>query len=1085
MQKALHTILCVLVVVGCLTSSVWAATFNVSTYTDVADPTPEGTCDSCSLREAIQEANLLAGPDVINLPPGTYSMDIAGADEDLGLTGDLDITDDVTIIGIGTTRIESHVGRILHVHSGNVSITGLTLLQGDANNDQNSGSAGGAVHNAAGSTLTLNLCTMTINKAQGGGGAIFNAGTLSLNGSTLSANSAAGSSRGGAVFNSGTMTVTNCTLNANSSTDGGGAIYNGPGSVLILNNTTITDNASTGGVGGGGIKADASSTVNISNTVIANNNASGANDDCEALLTSFGSNLVEDADGCAGLGPNDITLVDPLLGALQNNGGRTFTRAPQPGSQVLDTGGSVGSCEMVDQRGLARPQGTACDQGAYETFPSCPSVLLAPATLPDGQSSAFYTQTIVPGGGVPPYRFAVTAGSLPTGLALDTLTGVLSGVATGSGGNNFTITAFDANICAGSFAYSLSILSGPSCSPATITLAPTQLPLAKPGEAYSQSLVATGGTAPHLYTVTDGSIPPGLALDPNTGALSGTPTVSGTFVFVVTATDADNCTGIQGYSLQVACFFNFSPTRLPVAVEGVLYTQNLEITTGGTEPIAFAVVNGSLPPGMSLTGPGILSGTPTTPGTYPFVVQATDENFCTGVLGYIVVVDPCIKVTPVVLPGGVVGTAFLATVTATGGSGTISFSVSAGALPTGLSLDPVAGTISGTPSAPGVFLFTIAATDGSCTVEQDYFLVVDPAACPATSILPATLPGDTVGNNYNQNLTGSGGASPYSFQLVAGTLPPGINLSAGGQLSGTSLSAGSFTFTIAATDSNGCVGTLSFTLVIIPTICPALDLFPPILPNGSRGVAYDQTILATAGIAPFSYAVTGGALPAGLLLAATTGILSGTPTLLGDFSFTITATDAAGCPESLAYMMTILPDFRGTNCALFGDSFEDSVLSTQWTYVRPLWSEIDGNLVGKAGKKAVVVASPAFAGCQNCEIETLMRTLKAGDSKITLLGWYANKSNTMELTAAAGSDLWRLSQRSGGSIVATARATKRIDANVFYTVRIVFDGTMFDVYVDDLVMPLMSLTPKGTVQSGTVGFMAKATTASFGYVCVN
>ena len=104
---------------------------------------------------------------MINLPPGTYNMDIAGADEDLGLTGDLDITDDVTIIGIGTTRIESHVGRILHVHSGNVSITGLTLLQGDANGDQGSGSAGGAVYNAAGSTLTLNLCTMTINQAQG------------------------------------------------------------------------------------------------------------------------------------------------------------------------------------------------------------------------------------------------------------------------------------------------------------------------------------------------------------------------------------------------------------------------------------------------------------------------------------------------------------------------------------------------------------------------------------------------------------------------------------------------------------------------------------------------------------------------------------------------------------------------------------------------------------------------------------------------------------------------------------------------------------------------------------------------------
>src|SRR5262245_378838 len=243
-----------------------AATFNVSTYADISDPTPDGTCATCSLREAIQEANALPGPDVINLPPGKYNLDIAGSDEDQCLTGDLDVTDDVTIIGIGTTMIESHVGRILHVHSGNVSITGLTLTQGDGANDQNSNRGGGAIHNAVGSTLTLNQCTMSTNQAQGGGGAIFNAGSLSLNGSTLTNNSAVGTSRGGAVYNLGTMSVTNCTFDENSSTDGGGAIYAAPGSILNLDNVTITGNASTGGVGGGAVKGAAGSTVNMANT---------------------------------------------------------------------------------------------------------------------------------------------------------------------------------------------------------------------------------------------------------------------------------------------------------------------------------------------------------------------------------------------------------------------------------------------------------------------------------------------------------------------------------------------------------------------------------------------------------------------------------------------------------------------------------------------------------------------------------------------------------------------------------------------------------------------------------------------------
>ena len=1085
MKTAARLVLCLSILALCMAATATAASFNVTTYADVSDATPDGVCDSCSLREAIQEANFLAGPDVINLPPGTYTMDIAGANEELGLTGDLDITDDVTIIGIGTTQIESHVGRIIHVHHGNVSITGLTLLQGDSNNDQGSGSAGGAIHNAAGSTLTLNLCTMTLNQAQGGGGAIFNAGTLSLNRSTLTVNSAVGSSHGGAVYNSGTMSITNCTLDGNSSTAGGGGIYSGAGSILNINNTTVTNNASTGGGGGGGINADVASTVNMSNSVIANNTASGANDDCEAAITSLGSNLVEDADGCTGLGANDITLVDPLLDPLQDNGGRTFTRAPQASSQVLDMGGTVATCELVDQRGLARPQGTACDQGAVELYPSCPSVTLAPSSLPDGQAGAFYTQTIAPDGGIPPYRFSVTAGSLPEGLALDPVSGILSGVPTSSGGNNFTITAFDANLCPGSFSFSLSITSGPSCSSGSVTLSPAQLPEALPGEVYSQSLVASGGAAPYLYTVTDGSLPPGLALDPNAGTISGTPTASGTFVFVGTATDANTCTAAQGYSLQVACFFFFSPANLPDAVEGTPYSQPLQITSGGTAPFAFAVVSGALPPGMSLTGTGALSGTPTTPGTYTFVVEATDENYCTGLQGYILVVEPCLEFSQTTLPNGVVGSAYSATVTATGGAGPISFSVSSGSLPAGLALDPNTGAIAGTPSAPGTFLFTVAATDGGCSLERDFYIIVNPAGCPGIAITPATLTSDTEGNNYNQNLTATGGSPSYSFQLIDGALPAGIGLSSGGQLSGTSLSSGNFVFTVAASDSNGCTGTRSYALLIIPAICPALNLFPPILPNGSRGVSYQQTVLATTGIAPVAYAVSAGALPDGLTLDAATGVVSGTPTTLGDYSFTIQATDAAGCTESLDYTMTILPDFRGTNCAQFGDAFEDDVLAGDWTYVKPTWSENGGNLVGTSSKKATVLATPAFAGCLNCEIETLMKTSKAGDTKILLLGWYVDSKNMMELSASAGTNQWKLVQRVAGNVVSTAKATKVIDPNIFYNVRLAYDGAKFDLYVDDPVTPLLSLTPSRPVSTGTVGFQAKGTTGTFGYICVN
>ena len=91
----------------------------------------------------------------------------------------------------------------------------------------------------------------------------------------------------------------------------------------------------------------------------------------------------------------------------------------------------------------------------------------------------------------------------------------------------------------------------------------------------------------------------------------------------------------------------------------------------------------------------------------------------------------------------------------------------------------------------------------------------------------------------------------------------------------------------------------------------------------------------------------------------------------------------------------------------------------------------------------------------------------------------------MELSAAAGTNVWMLKQRVRGIVVAKVKAIKTIDANVPYTVRVVFDGTKFDVFVDDLDTPLMSLTPRKAVPTGTVGFQATGTTGRFAYVCVN
>jgi hypothetical protein len=853
------------------------------------------------LRAAINEANALAGPDTILAPPGIYNMTLGGADEDLGLTGDLDIFSDVTIIGLGTTRIESQVGRIIHVLSGNVSITGLTLTLGDAGGEIGSGRAGGAVHNGSGSTLTLNNCTAVQNAGQGGGGGIFNGGTLSLNASTMNLNSALGTSAGGAVLNAGVMTITNSTLSGNSSTSGGGGIFATAGSMLIMNNVTVASNASTGGTGGGGINIDAAADAILSNTILGDNSASGPEDDCLGTITSLGGNLVEVTAGCTGLGPDDVTGVGPGLGPLQDNGGRTFTQALLPASPAIDAGG-FSPCELADQRGLSRPQGASCDIGAFEFFPNCPAVTVSPATLPDGDPGVFYSQTITASGGVAPHSFSITSGSLPTGLALNSTTGVIEGVPTTVGIFTFTVTAFDDNFCRGSQTYTVVI--GVPCNGVTITLSPTSLPPGAQGGSYSQQVTATGGTGPYQYVVTSGSLPPGLTLDAATGAISGVPTATGSYLFVVTATDANLCTGSQAYVLTIACVLDVQPATLPNGTEGIAYSQTLSVTSGAA-PFTFAVISGSLPPGLSLTGAGALSGTPTAPGTYTFVIEATDANNCTGSRGYTVVIDPCLVVSPNALPDGVVGTAYSQQLTAVGGTPPITFAT-ADPLPAGLTLSAT-GLISGTPTTGGISLFTVDASDtSSCVTSKDYFIVVNPPGCPPIAISPTVLPDGQVGQNYNQNLNASGGAGPYTFTFLTGALPAGVTLAANGSISGTPIESGIFTFTVAATDGNGCTGTQTIALSIFPTNCPLIVLFPSTLPGAQTGTVYSQALTATGGAAPYSYTLVTGSLPPGLSLS-TAGVITGTPTAFGSFSFTIKATDTALCFGSGSYTLDVTP----------------------------------------------------------------------------------------------------------------------------------------------------------------------------------
>ena len=167
----------------------------------------------------------------------------------------------------------------------------------------------------------------------------------------------------------------------------------------------------------------------------------------------------------------------------------------------------------------------------------------------------------------------------------------------------------------------------------TITLSPTTLPIGTVNSSYSQSVTASGGTAPYTYNLSAGALPNDLTLSA-AGVISGTPTQAGSFNITVRATDAALCTGTRAYTLTINCqAITLSPGSLPTGTVGTSYSQSLT-ASGGTPPQTFGVTSGSLPGGVTLSSGGLLSGTPTAQGTFNFTVTANDSGSCAGNLGY-------------------------------------------------------------------------------------------------------------------------------------------------------------------------------------------------------------------------------------------------------------------------------------------------------------------------------------------------------------------------------------------------------------------------------------------------------------------
>jgi hypothetical protein len=353
-----------------------------------------------------------------------------------------------------------------------------------------------------------------------------------------------------------------------------------------------------------------------------------------------------------------------------------------------------------------------------------------------------------------------------------------------------------------------------------------------------------------------------------------------------------------------------TPT-LPAATAGQAYTASLS-AADGTAPCTWAVTSGSLPAGLTLNpSTGAISGTPTTAGTTTITVTATDSTV-TPTVGntsgstvltptpgqasatLTLTVNPgALGITTSSLAAGTVGQAYSSgALSATGGVGPYTWSISSGSLPAGLNLNPATGAITGTPTAAGSSTVGVTVTDSStpapASATQTFTIaVLNPNQL---AISTASLPAGVVNLAYSAPLAAAGGNGSYTW--TASGVPAGIAVNPStGVVSGTPTRAGAFTMTVKVTDSSKPIQTATAKVTL--TINAAPTIATSSLGKGTVGQPYSATLSAGGGATPYTWSISSGSLPAGLSLNSATGTITGTPTAAGSSTVGVTLTDSS------------------------------------------------------------------------------------------------------------------------------------------------------------------------------------------------
>jgi alpha-D-ribose 1-methylphosphonate 5-triphosphate synthase subunit PhnH len=468
---------------------------------------------------------------------------------------------------------------------------------------------------------------------------------------------------------------------------------------------------------------------------------------------------------------------------------------------------------------VRNPGGQTSQPAAFEIGP--PLLITTAAELEDAPVGRALKVEFAASGGARPYRWAVAAGStLPEGLTLDGA-GVLQGTPLAPAAAQFEIEVRDSVNAVDRRRFRLKIL------PRLLEiLSRSPLPAGAAGLPYSFRFELSESNLPDLvWSLLDGQLPAGLSVNPATGELAGVPTEpeAGDSTplavrFRIQAVSGER-TAVKEFDLTVAPSLTglslATPATLPDGQVGRPY-QGRIAAVGGRPPYNYSVTAGSLPAGIQFSAAGSLDGTPQQAGAFSFTVDASDAAGRTAARQYALRITalPPVQITSgPVLPVAIPGQPYTFLLNATGGRTPYRWILLSGGFPPGLTFDPRAGRIAGTPLREGVFRFLVQVIEaGGASDRRELQIPVLISGDDPVRFTTAALPPATLGDTYRAPLAALGGLPPYRFTVAAG-LPEGLRLE-GDAIAGAPVQPGAFRVLVTVTDSRGARADREYALVV-------------------------------------------------------------------------------------------------------------------------------------------------------------------------------------------------------------------------------------------------------------------------------